>query len=395
MSAARWTTLSLRLGRIITGTSQLPAPFETNPTFLRPPLPSQRPTESREGILPHLVLSVLDCIMTISLMCILYCGCLTCFVMCVCFGNICNCIYCVLYCLYCVLYCIYCVLYCLYCVLYCIYCVFYCLYCFVLYLLCFVLFVLCFCFVSFMYIFLFCLSQCKDYCHRVTTELQLVSSNNNNNNNNNLIINSVHTPYFLQPPPPFQYNSVPQTLTKIYWIILGFLKNRCGGSSHNSHRSRINVCPLFPHFPHLLTDSGEIRHNRSAHNVVEQLSVLCTFGVGKRQCCCGLKWSYIQTWIVEMFDILKVKNSLMTPLWYVTDCCSSKGWWNLSAVNVMVSGHAGNWSWCIVRCFAGSLAWSSHKRWVTKMACVGQSNYNAKLKVSFFTTWKRVVYILI
>ena len=33
--------------------SQLPAPFEPNPTLLRPPLPSQCPTESREVILPH------------------------------------------------------------------------------------------------------------------------------------------------------------------------------------------------------------------------------------------------------------------------------------------------------------------------------------------------------
>ena len=38
----------------------------------------------------------------------------------------------------------------------------------------FVLFVLCFCIVSFMYIYsyLFCLHWCKDYCHRVTTQLQ-------------------------------------------------------------------------------------------------------------------------------------------------------------------------------------------------------------------------------
>ena len=46
------------------------------------------------------------------------------------------------------------------------------------YLLCFVLFVLCFFIVSFMYnyiySYLFCLYWSKDYCHRVTTELQLV-----------------------------------------------------------------------------------------------------------------------------------------------------------------------------------------------------------------------------
>jgi hypothetical protein len=43
-----------------------------------------------------------------------------------------------------------------------------------LYLLCFVLSVLCLCIVSFMYIYsyLFCLYCCKDYCHRVTTQLQ-------------------------------------------------------------------------------------------------------------------------------------------------------------------------------------------------------------------------------
>jgi len=55
MCAARWTTPSLRLGRVVTGTSRLPAPFEHNPTLLRLPIPSQCPTESREGILPHAV----------------------------------------------------------------------------------------------------------------------------------------------------------------------------------------------------------------------------------------------------------------------------------------------------------------------------------------------------
>ena len=55
MRTACWTTPSLRLGRVVTGTSWLPAPFESNATLLRPPLPSQCPTESREGILPHLV----------------------------------------------------------------------------------------------------------------------------------------------------------------------------------------------------------------------------------------------------------------------------------------------------------------------------------------------------
>jgi len=38
------------------GTSQLPAPLQPNPTLLRPPLPSQCPAESTEGILPHPVL---------------------------------------------------------------------------------------------------------------------------------------------------------------------------------------------------------------------------------------------------------------------------------------------------------------------------------------------------
>ena len=54
---------------------------------------------------------------------------LNCFVMRGCFGNMCPCISYVLYCLYCG-----------------------------------------FCIVS----YLFCLYQCKDYCHRVTTKLQLV-----------------------------------------------------------------------------------------------------------------------------------------------------------------------------------------------------------------------------
>jgi len=53
MRAARWTTPSLRLRSVVTGTSQLPAPFEPNPTLLRPPSPSQCPTESTVGILPH------------------------------------------------------------------------------------------------------------------------------------------------------------------------------------------------------------------------------------------------------------------------------------------------------------------------------------------------------
>jgi len=57
------------------------------------------------------------------------------FVMCGCFGNMRTCSYCVLYCLYCVV----------------------------------VLFRL---FIFFSY--LFCLYWCKDYCYRVTTELQLV-----------------------------------------------------------------------------------------------------------------------------------------------------------------------------------------------------------------------------
>ena len=53
MGAARWTTPSLRLRSVVTGTSQLPALFKPNPTLLRPPLPSQCPTEIMEGILPH------------------------------------------------------------------------------------------------------------------------------------------------------------------------------------------------------------------------------------------------------------------------------------------------------------------------------------------------------
>jgi len=58
-----------------------------------------------------------------------------CFVMCGYFGNMYTCIYCVLCCLYCV-----------------------------------------FCIVSFMYIYsyMFCLYYCKGYCHRVTTQLQLI-----------------------------------------------------------------------------------------------------------------------------------------------------------------------------------------------------------------------------
>jgi len=59
MRAARWTTPSLRLGSVVTGTPQLPAPFEPNPTLLRPPLPSQCPTESREDILLHPVASII------------------------------------------------------------------------------------------------------------------------------------------------------------------------------------------------------------------------------------------------------------------------------------------------------------------------------------------------
>ena len=53
MGAARWTTPSLRLRSVVTGTSQLPAPSEPNPNLLRPPLPLQCPTESMEVILRH------------------------------------------------------------------------------------------------------------------------------------------------------------------------------------------------------------------------------------------------------------------------------------------------------------------------------------------------------
>jgi len=56
MRATRWTTPSLRLRSVVTETSQLPAPFDPNPTLLQPPLPSQCPTESREVSLPHPVL---------------------------------------------------------------------------------------------------------------------------------------------------------------------------------------------------------------------------------------------------------------------------------------------------------------------------------------------------
>ena len=59
------------------------------------------------------------------------CGCVC---MCGCFGNMYPCIYCVLYCLCCV-----------------------------------------FCIVLFMYIYCFCLYMCKDYCHRVKTQLQFVT----------------------------------------------------------------------------------------------------------------------------------------------------------------------------------------------------------------------------
>ena len=53
MRAARWTTPSIRLRSVVTGTSQLPATFEPNPILLWPPLPSQCPTENTEGVLPH------------------------------------------------------------------------------------------------------------------------------------------------------------------------------------------------------------------------------------------------------------------------------------------------------------------------------------------------------
>ena len=69
----------------------------------------------------------------VVLTCFVMCGCVYVGVFwqpCGCFGNTCTCISCVLYCVYCV---------------------------------------------SFVYIYhLFCLYWCKDYCHRVTTQLQLV-----------------------------------------------------------------------------------------------------------------------------------------------------------------------------------------------------------------------------
>ena len=62
MRAARWTTPSLRLRSAVTGTSQLPAPVEPNPTLLRPPLPSRWPTKIMEVILPHSVRIVSHCV---------------------------------------------------------------------------------------------------------------------------------------------------------------------------------------------------------------------------------------------------------------------------------------------------------------------------------------------
>ena len=43
MRASRWTTPSLRLRSVVTGTSLLPAPFEPNPALLRPSPPFTMP----------------------------------------------------------------------------------------------------------------------------------------------------------------------------------------------------------------------------------------------------------------------------------------------------------------------------------------------------------------
>ena len=58
MRAARWNTPSLRLRSVVTGTSQLPAPFEPNPILLQPPLPPQCPTEIGRVFCPTLYMAM-------------------------------------------------------------------------------------------------------------------------------------------------------------------------------------------------------------------------------------------------------------------------------------------------------------------------------------------------
>jgi len=194
--------------------------------------------------------------------------------MCGCFGNMCTSIYCVLYCF------------------------------------------------VYVYLFLFVLSVLVWGLLPPSDNSIAVNNNNNNNNKRVPLIIYMVPPYCLHGPPLIIY-MVPlislQFGTGDAHNLLnnfGFMKNRCVESTG----SWMHVCPLLPH---LLTDFVEIRRNRSARNAVEHLWVLCTFGMGTRQyCCCGLKWSYVHAWIVELFDSFKVKNALMTPLWYVADCCS-------------------------------------------------------------------------
>jgi hypothetical protein len=71
--AARSSTLCLRLKCFVRETSHLPAAMDAIPTPLRPPLASQCPIETREGVLPHpvhvtvQVLWQVDCILRFKL----------------------------------------------------------------------------------------------------------------------------------------------------------------------------------------------------------------------------------------------------------------------------------------------------------------------------------------
>jgi hypothetical protein len=54
MRATLWITPYSRLGRVVTGTTRLPAPFKPKTTLLKPHHPSQFLTKSRGDISPHL-----------------------------------------------------------------------------------------------------------------------------------------------------------------------------------------------------------------------------------------------------------------------------------------------------------------------------------------------------
>jgi hypothetical protein len=199
-----------------------------------------------------------------------------------------------------------------------------------LYLLCFVLFRLC------IFILIWIVST---RIRAAATEWQLNCSNNNNNNNNNLITKLNACPLFA--------TSNPHPQISIHF------------GSGDTHKNLLNNFGLLEEPLQWLSQLAQGRECMSVNSSHIYWPIRVSFGIiglhrvllgivsfgniGRREKGVLLLWDKMKLhsqWIVQLFDILKVKNALMTPLYYVTDSCSSKGWWNLPAVNVKMSGCA-------------------------------------------------------